>query len=210
MTIHKTMTEKACAANRANAQKSTGPRDSAAVGQNARKHGLLSKCSHFETAEERQEFEDLLVELDTEQQPVGVMERALLEEVAVCLRKLQKANEWEQAEFGNRRQAAGAILKQLSSDDDGKKLILFDRYSYGVPAPAQLGWDCQELTVRDSKGGLKHENGFSKEDKTNHRSIEAKLTSSLDTILRYQSAIKRDLYRALAELREIRRERNGS
>jgi hypothetical protein len=64
--------------------------------------------------------------------------------------------------------------------------------------------------VRDSKGGLKHENGFSKEDKTNHRSIEAKLTSSLDTILRYQSAIKRDLYRALAELREIRRERNGS
>jgi hypothetical protein len=33
--------------------------------------------------------------------------------------------------------------------------------------------------------------------------IEAKLNTSLDTILRYQAALKRDLYRAIAALRAI-------
>ena len=77
MTITKAMTEKACAANRANAQKSTGPRDTAASSQNARKHGLLSKYLHFETDEERQEFEELLLQLEEEHQPVGVTETLL-------------------------------------------------------------------------------------------------------------------------------------
>jgi hypothetical protein len=210
MTITKTMTEKARAANRVNAQKSTGPRDTAASSQNAQKHGLLSKYLHFESDEEEQQFEALLLELEREHQPVGITERALLDDVAVCLRNLGRANEWIQKEMENRRRAAGAILKQLSNNDDGKQLILSDPYSCSSPGPAQLGWDCHELTVRNAKDGVKRKGVFGSGDKTNQLSIEAKLTSSLDTILRYQSAIKRDFYRALAELREIRRERKGS
>jgi hypothetical protein len=39
--------------------------------------------------------------------------------------------------------------------------------------------------------------------------IEARLNTSLDTILRYQAAIKRDLHRAITELRSRQRERAG-
>jgi hypothetical protein len=44
--------------------------------------------------------------------------------------------------------------------------------------------------------------------KADNVQIEARMTTSLDTILRYQAAIKRDLYKALAALRAMRRERN--
>ena len=37
--------------------------------------------------------------------------------------------------------------------------------------------------------------------------IEAKLTSAIDTILRYLNYLKKDYYRAIAMLRQIRRER---
>jgi hypothetical protein len=40
-----------------------------------------------------------------------------------------------------------------------------------------------------------------------HLQIEAKLSTSLDTILRYQAALKRDLYRAIAALRVLQHDR---
>jgi hypothetical protein len=45
--------------------------------------------------------------------------------------------------------------------------------------------------------------------KSGHVQIEARLNTSLHTILRYQAAIKRDMYRAIAELRSRQREREG-
>jgi hypothetical protein len=42
-----------------------------------------------------------------------------------------------------------------------------------------------------------------------HVQIEAKLNTSLDTILRYQAALKRDLYRAIAALRAIQGQGRG-
>jgi hypothetical protein len=47
MAVKKTMADKALAANKANAQKSTGPRDSAAFSRNAIKDGLSSSQLHF-------------------------------------------------------------------------------------------------------------------------------------------------------------------
>jgi hypothetical protein len=43
-----------------------------------------------------------------------------------------------------------------------------------------------------------------------HVQIEARLNTSLDTILRYRAAINRELYRAIAELRSRQRERAGT
>jgi hypothetical protein len=40
--------------------------------------------------------------------------------------------------------------------------------------------------------------------------IEAKLTTSLESILRYQTTIKRDLYHVLSELREMQSDRKGN
>ena len=56
MKTKKTMTEKVIAANRANAQKTTGPQNTSAVSQNALKHGLLAKHVLFRNEEEKVEF----------------------------------------------------------------------------------------------------------------------------------------------------------
>jgi hypothetical protein len=78
-----------------------------------------------------------------------------------------------------------------------------------VASAAELGWDCQELVVRcekaDSEQDLKIDGD--KTSKSGHTQIEARLTTSQDSILRYQAAIKRDLYRAIDTLRAIQRER---
>ena len=46
-----------------------------------------------------------------------------------------------------------------------------------------------------------------KTDKTGDVQIEVKLNTSMDSILRYQAALKRDLYRAIRTLREIQQQR---
>ena len=85
MKIKKTVTEKVIAANRANAQKGTGPANCNFVSQNARQHSLLSKQLIFQTEEEKQEFNTLLDDLYDEWQPIGRTKRALVEEEAVVL-----------------------------------------------------------------------------------------------------------------------------
>jgi hypothetical protein len=48
-----------------------------------------------------------------------------------------------------------------------------------------------------------------KTGKSGQVQIEAKLNTSLDSILRYETALKKDLYRALRTLGEIQRQRRG-
>jgi hypothetical protein len=206
--MQKTMTAKAIAANRENARKSTGPRRTQAVSQNARTDGLLAKKLLFQSDEEKSDFEQLHCELEQDRQPVGPVERALVEEAAVCLWKLQSANGWEMRELDNRRAASTAIMKTLSESHEQERLPLFTKWD-GKASAAQLGWDCEELVVRCDKRDFKQEGESSgdRKSKAGNLQIEAKLTTSLDSILRYQAVIKRDLYRVLAELREMQRER---
>jgi hypothetical protein len=209
MKNQKTVTDKVIAANRKNAQRSTGPQNTIAVSQNATRHGLLARALRFNNKDEEKEFETLVHELEEEQQAAGRMERALVEEAAVCLWKLQSANDLEIQELSNRREASKAIMKSLAESDE-EKLPLFRQWD-GSPSPAQLGWECRELTLRRGTSDSEQEREISggRNSEAAHVQIEAKMTTSLDTILRYQAAAKRDLYRALAALRDIRRERNG-
>lgn len=203
MKTKKTMTEKVIAANRANAQKTTGPQNTSAVSQNALKHGLLAKHLLFRNEEEKMEFGKLLEELENEHQPAGRTERVLIEEIAVCVWKLGTANGWEVQELANGRKASKAILKTMADNYDGEQLPLFDQADASGSA-AQLGWVCQELVVRTGTRNSEQERESvlgDRNGKVGHVQIEAKLNTSLDTILRYQAALKRDLYRAIVALR---------
>lgn len=74
-------------ANRQNALQSTGPRTAAgkaASSGNAVQHGILSRHLIL-PGESRDEFDALLLQLMTEQQPVGTLEQALVERMAVAL-----------------------------------------------------------------------------------------------------------------------------
>ena len=81
------------AANRRNALRSSGPRTAAgkAVARdNALKHGFLSRHLLIE-GESAADFQQLLDELMREYRPVGVVEKGLVEQVAICL--------WRKARF---------------------------------------------------------------------------------------------------------------
>jgi len=81
------------AANRANAQRSTGPRTEAgkaASAQNGLKHGLCAKEAVL-PYEERDGWEALLADLKERWKPVGPQETALVEEYAGCSWRLRRA-----------------------------------------------------------------------------------------------------------------------
>ncbi|MBZ5723303.1 MAG: hypothetical protein LAO03_23450 [Acidobacteriia bacterium] len=201
----KTMTEGAIAANRRNATKSPGPQNFAAVRDNAAKHCLLAKHMIFQSEQEKSEFDELMADLQDDHQPVGRTEWALVEEIAIILWKLAIANGWEMPELLNRRHAANAILRAVAENYHGEQLPLFTQGD-GAHSAARLGWDCQELVVRTGTRNSEQEDESrlgSKKGNIGLVQVEAKLTTSLDTILRYQAALKRDLYRAIAALREI-------
>jgi hypothetical protein len=178
------------------------------VKQNARKHGLLSKNLHFEDEEDKETFQQLLTELGDEQGAEGPLEWALVEEAAISIWKLRTTNGWDIAELINRRKAAKAVLKALGDNYEDDQFQLFTG-EYEKQSAATRGWDCQELVIRTGTRNVAEEDQplSGANSKAGHVQIEAKLAASLDTILRYQAAIKRDLYRALAILREMRRDR---
>ena len=210
MKIHKTMTDKAIAASQDNGKKGNGPTDPSKVTQNARKHGLASKYLAFQNEEERQEFDALLNELVDEHHPQGRTGLELVNKIAVDFWKLAEENGWEMQALAHRRQATVAIMNTLAENYDDEQLPLFSERD-GSHSAAQLGWDCRELVVRTgTKSSEEEDDGIhdGRRGKIGHVQIEARLNTSLDTMLRYQAAINRDLYRALGELRSMQRERH--
>ncbi len=216
MTIKKPVTEKVIAANRANAQDSTGPEDCTHVKGNARKHGYRSKQLVFANPEEENQYNALLEELDGYYQPEGPIEEMLIEEIARCRWSLDDLQVWAVQEISNRRQATKAILQGVAENYDEEQLPLFTTAG-GSNSAAQLGWDCQGLIVRTGSKNFEREESRSgmpdklgKTDKTGDVQIEVKLNTSMDSILRYQAALKRDLYRAIRTLGEIQQQRQES
>jgi hypothetical protein len=203
--IKKTMSEKALAANRANAQKSTGPTNCGTVSQNARQHGLLADKIVFESDEEKQDFGQLVHDVRQDRQPVGVIEEALVEEVAVSLWKLRAANGWEIQEVKNRRASSEAVMHTISESRNQERLPLFSQW--GTGSDARLGWECQELVVRS--GARDSKESFGNKTEGGNVQFEMKLTASLESVLRYQAAIKRDLFRLLDALERLQEARRG-
>lgn len=88
-------------ANQQNAQKSTGPTSEggrAASSRNSLKHGLLAKSVVVDSptgAESRSDFDALLADLCNELQPVGLIEQTLVERIATCYWRLNRAQRYE-------------------------------------------------------------------------------------------------------------------
>jgi vacuolar-type H+-ATPase subunit I/STV1 len=106
-------------------------------------------------------------------------------------------------------QCGAATVRALANNYDEEQLPLFTQEN-GLRSAAQLGWDCQELIIRIATSRSEQEDASimsEKKAKSGNLVIEAKLNSSIDTVVRYQAAIKRDFYRAIATLRDVQRER---
>jgi hypothetical protein len=84
-------------ANRKNARKSTGPitaEGRAVSSRNALRHGLTA-TSLFMSDEEQAEFEELLHAFETELQPAGMLEQALVQEIVGAHWRLRRLRQIE-------------------------------------------------------------------------------------------------------------------
>ena len=156
----------------------------------------------------------MLQELEEYHQPDGPIEVMLIEEIGRCRWRLEDLNGWALQEIINRRQASQAILRGVAENYDEERLPLFTTAS-GSDSAAQLGWDCEQLIVRTGSKNFEREEPrsgmgeMSKTDKSGTVQIEVKLNTSMDSILRYEAALKRGLYRAIRTLLEIQQQRLG-
>lgn len=123
------------AANRRNAQKSTGPRTEAgkdASSRNAFKHGVLS-VSVVSSEENHSAFTALLTDLVTDYQPMTAIECALVERLAILL--------WRE------RRLAQSERYQLE-EHDTEVQILIDMKLRSATAPKYMGLKKQLLVGR--------------------------------------------------------------
>ncbi len=91
------ITKKKLEANRANAQKSSGPTTPKGKGnsaQNARKHGFFAKEPHLSDAD-RIEFEALTRDLERELSPTTTLQNLALQDIAHCVWRLNIASRVE-------------------------------------------------------------------------------------------------------------------
>jgi hypothetical protein len=83
------ISERKLAANRKNAQNSTGPANTVSTRFNAQKHGLLSQG--VTELDNPQTFEALVEQLKTELQPVGILEQECVQQIALLIIRLRRA-----------------------------------------------------------------------------------------------------------------------
>ncbi len=115
--------KKQIAANRQNAQKSTGPKTDqgkAVAARNAVKHGLHSRHILIDAPrlkEDPAEFEALLEELHAELEPQTIFQEYLVRKIALCLWRSRRAVIAETAKINDQ-------IRDIDSDFETKRLIM--------------------------------------------------------------------------------------
>jgi hypothetical protein len=179
------VSERKAAANRANAQRSTGPRTpkgKAASSLNALRHGILARAAFnltIEGEERRAEFDALVAGLAQEFQPRTMSEHMTVQQLAGCYWRLAKVwtFETESAWRSNTPNNLGvAELGQLEKEGFGKIM----------------------MEVIDEQDDLFEEAGLG------NPTIPSGPSAS--TILRYQGSINTMMFKCLAILERRRKE----
>lgn len=120
MKTRKTVTEKVIAANKTNAQKSTGPRTESgkrASAANSRSHGLLSKTVVFSSDEERANYTELLELWTRGSDPDDLLEAALIKLIVDDLWQRQQSSTWLAEAVQARRRSSRAIVQALEQQN---------------------------------------------------------------------------------------------
>ena len=222
MKSKKTVTGAVLAANRRNAKSSTGPRTERGkhnTSQNALQHRILAKEVVLETDEERAEFQELVQTCSDENALDELLRRFVADEIATQLWKLRITLGLETRELARRREAGDEVDRVFHSD--------LDLPISNWDLPIDRGWDCERIVVRAvagkdnrtcnaQRGPAMYQgqivNAVQRSQNTDtqeagHLEVEAVMGSSLEKIVRYQSALKRDLYRAIEIWRELQAQR---
>ncbi len=181
------ITEKQIAANRRNAAHSTGPRTEEGkqiVSQNALKHGLLARevvVSVGDGAENRQEFDAMLLDLKDYFAPQGVLEEILVEKIAVAYWRLRRAHRFEVGVIRDNLDNATDTYYEGSYDKDPHKTDeQIDKEIREAEEVLQEWRSDKKLFLQMSKDGKDLQEIYSYED--NWKWLFDKITETLEEI----------------------------
>lgn len=208
MKIKKTVSEKSIAANRANAQKSTGPLCDAGksnVKFNAVKHGLLTKVASFSSDEEKHDFEEFAASARRDSDARGALEEMLVEEIIASWWKIRKVQSLLLKDLDSRQEVSAAILNTLVNVSK-ETVPAISPQPEGLRTATTAGWEWGEVVLKidgEQTDGNK-KSTFPMPEKRGNVSVEAKLSNSSESLLRYERAWKTDLYRAINQLNYLK------
>jgi hypothetical protein len=180
-----TLSPRKLAAQRANANKSTGPRTldgKAAARLNALKHGFFAHDvvnSELDGPARAEEFYSLLDALLEEFQPQSARERILVDEVAASCWRIRRILRYE-------------CRESWVDEDYARRVATTERPTDSVLT--SIGYDRRSARLR-------------KHRKLRRSGLDAFILPSfddVDKIVRFERIIKRNLYRALDSLERIR------
>ena len=207
MHIHKHVSRKVIEANRRNSHHSRGPtttRGREAIRHNAVTHGLLARALVFQSEKEEEIFRAYRRRLCEDLAPTDALETMYLEDLANAEWRLKRATRWEQA-IGRKDDTTAIAVDALQASTEKLGIL-------GESADeSSRGWRCKELRFSLTKEkDSKPENISSFSGDPGGVELTAKLTDpvgDLDTILRYQRAIRRDRDNAADRLLKLQRAR---
>ena len=173
------------AAQRANAQKSTGPRTAegiAAARHNALTHGFYARDIvnlELDGPARTEEFNSLLDTLLDEFQPQSARERILVDDVAACLWRMRRILRYECRETWSEEDAA---RRNSTAERPSDSLL------------TSMGYDKRRPRLR--RGRKLRRSGLD--------AFVMPVYHDVNMIVRYERMVKRNLYRALDSLEQIR------
>ncbi len=200
--------------------RATGPRTPEGkkiASRNSIKHGFFSKVLTFKDAGEEAEYQDLLQGLFDTLQPTDRLQEILVEEIAVCCWKLRVSLAWAEREVRNR--ASRSINRTIQHFVEKSDVL-------DVPLPGiedaprdagsvddglgSPGWECKEMVLRVTNGEQEQSGHAamagtdrSADTSTEAYAVEVRVADPMDTIMRYDTKIHRDLYRAIEQLNRL-------
>jgi hypothetical protein len=198
------MTNNQNRANRQNAERSSGPKSEQGKlvsRQNALKHGL--RAQQVTIFDERQEdFEALQESLINSLNPEGPLKEHLVHRIAACLWRLQRIPTLESGvlEFQSLRRDLKTLEQEIRQENDPFREIRIGQSDADDWTPSQKSRRTKLLN-KFASGRVALGEAFTED-------IEWK--DVLGKLARYENHISRELFRALAEFRQLQRNRNGS
>jgi len=191
---------KQIAANRRNAQRSTGPTTDAGkakASRNALKHGILSRWV-LVPGESEEKLNELSAALRADRQPGGPLEDLLVDDAVALIWRLRRLSRVEAGIFANYRyeQKLETALDPVKEylEDDEKKLVstpfMKEKFDKEVEQQKQAALDVKQLTPTLGRAFVREEEGFGK-------------------LSRYEQQIRRELHRTLHELERVQARRRG-
>ena len=190
---------------------------------NALKHGVLSETAVLPT-EDKAQFQELLEQLREDRKPEGALEELLVEKIATCFWRLRRVLRYD---FGNHQHDPISLTRRRAYEDaknrvkelmdikqklaqdgvtDALKTRLFEMNVTPKPPAVNAG----ELhTILDQNIAKSKTSTERFKTQAEEWGLSCALPLRMDTLVRYETSIERQLYRAIDQLERLQRQRAG-